>query len=42
MTEVIVTDEFKAWFGELNEDDDEAVSVVVGLSVWRAAVAGVL
>ncbi len=31
MTEVIVTDEFKAWFGELSEDDDEAVSIVIGL-----------
>ncbi|WP_437634418.1 type II toxin-antitoxin system RelE/ParE family toxin [Sorangium sp. So ce854] len=31
MTEVIVTDEFEAWYNSLNEQDSDAVYRVVGL-----------
>lgn len=36
-TEIIVTDEFKMWFGGLNEPAQEAIDRIIGLLAERGA-----
>jgi hypothetical protein len=40
MTEIVVTDEFEAWYANLNESDTDAVYRVVGLLEARGVALG--